>query len=219
MMLVPVHLTCFFLVNVEGGRNLSTAIPACITTSEEICCHFPWSKPRNIRLTPTFWIPTCEDLPCCGGSSTHHEWLGVTHLPKKGHEWSENLRTWDLAKRRTGRSFGVKRSRLQLAYPLLCRLYGYSSIWNAIAYCLSCLLKKRCFRSAHFFVIPVKKSEQLRFVIEGHPVTLPGCTIFFPGYILDSRFWHPRNHEFLPPEILFFFSVKNSRCCLCEHSR
>lgn len=39
-------------------------------------------------------------------------------------------------------------------------------------------------------------------MIEGHPVTLPGCTIFFPGYVLDSRFWHPRNHEFLPPEIL-----------------
>lgn len=68
-------------------------------------------------------------------------------------------------------------------------------------------------------VILVKKSEQLKFVIEGDPVTLPGRTVFFPGYILDSRFWHLRNQEFLPPETLLFMSVKNSRCCLCVQSR
>jgi len=33
---------------------------------------------------------------------------GVTHLPKKGLEWSEDLTTCNLVKHRTGRPSGVK---------------------------------------------------------------------------------------------------------------
>lgn len=39
--LIPVHLVRFFLVNIEGGRNLNAAFPACMTASEDSCCRFP----------------------------------------------------------------------------------------------------------------------------------------------------------------------------------
>lgn len=126
---------------------------------------------------------------------------------------------WEPCKTQNWKSFGVKRRQWHLAVPLLCGVYGYCGVWTAVAYCPSCPLKMYCLRSAHFFGIAVQESEQLRSVIEGHPVTVPGCADFFPEYVLDSRFWHLRNHEFLPPEILLFLPVKNSRCWLCKRSR
>lgn len=95
---------------------------------------------KVLHLLPLSEFPHREDLPRCDGSCTQHEWLGITHLPERGLKQWEDLRTGGLLKCRTGRAFGIKR-RSQLAVPLLCRLYGYSSIWAVVVYCLLCLLK------------------------------------------------------------------------------